>query len=140
MSDLDAYQIWIIIRSRQTLLLVLYFCASSSWKCFVFLFCLKVCPQLAPLMITIKACFQQNDINCARYGTLSSYNIALLIIHYLQCEYTWSYTCWYASLYGYKLYCLYSGLNMIIHFAYDKYTWLYTSYIVSIHGYILCMW
>ena len=42
------------------------------------------CYRIQPLVLCIKEWAHQNDINDAKTGTLSSYALVLMVIHYLQ--------------------------------------------------------
>lgn len=43
--------------------------------------------RVRPLVIIVKIWAQLNNINDAKNMTISSYSLALMVIHYLQCEY-----------------------------------------------------
>lgn len=41
--------------------------------------------RVRPLVVCVKVWAAGENINCARDGTISSYSLALMLIHYLQC-------------------------------------------------------
>lgn len=43
--------------------------------------------RVRPLVILVKIWAQANDINDAKKMTISSYSLALMVIHYLQCKF-----------------------------------------------------
>ena len=52
----------------------------------VFISISKVDPRLAPLVLFVKHWAKVQDINDASRGTISSYSLVLMVIHYLQCK------------------------------------------------------
>lgn len=42
--------------------------------------------RVAPLALAVKAWAEHHGINQAKFMTLSSYSLVLMLIHYLQCE------------------------------------------------------
>jgi len=53
--------------------------------------------RLAPLVVFVKHWAKVQGINDASHGTISSYSLVLMIIHYLQCKYNvvWFFLLWY---------------------------------------------
>jgi DNA polymerase sigma len=49
--------------------------------------------RLAPLVVFIKHWAKVQGINDASQGTVSSYSLVLMIIHYLQCKRCTQFTC-----------------------------------------------
>jgi len=60
---------------------------SPTGLCAVFVTMCVVDWRLAPLVLFIKHWAKVQGINDASQGTVSSYSLVLMVIHYLQCKY-----------------------------------------------------
>ena len=52
-------------------------------------------PRLRPLVMFVKHWAKFQNINDASQGTVSSYSLALMVIHYLQCKSALCHLCWF---------------------------------------------
>jgi len=52
-------------------------------------------PRVRPLVMFVKHWAKFQNINDASQGTVSSYSLALMVIHYLQCKSALCHLCWF---------------------------------------------
>lgn len=62
-----------------------WFFAKVKWP-WIIAFYITVDPRIVPLVVMVKRWAKAQDINDASKGTISSYSLVLMVIHYLQCE------------------------------------------------------
>ena len=59
------------------------YCTTNN-TCYIFFFLFLVDYRVRPLVMLVKKWAKKHDINDASHGTLSSYALTLMVIHYLQ--------------------------------------------------------
>lgn len=57
----------------------------------VFVWCLSADLRIRPMILVVKKWARHHQINDASKGTLSSYTLVLMVLHYLQSQYTHTY-------------------------------------------------
>ena len=92
--------------------------------------CLAVEPRVCELALFLKHWGKVQNINDAKTGTISSYSLVLMLIHYLQCEYadtlSAAWVRWYTIC----------SVSMLIHYLQCEYT--DTLSVVWVHWYTIC--